>query len=66
MVVIEHTKGRCWAYRVPNKGVLDDAHWLPARMIQDLDNMWFRHTQIPLKSNQGPAIVCVCKRLFRR
>ena len=59
MVMIEHTKGRCWAHRVPNKGILDEAHWLPERMIQDLDNAGMRHTKIPLKSDQEPAIVSV-------
>ena len=59
MVMIEHTKGRCWAYRVPNKGIMDDAHWFPERMVQDLDNAGMRHTKIQLKSDQEPAIVSV-------
>ena len=59
MVMIEHSKGRCWAYRVPNKGVLEDAYWLLKRMVQDLDNMGLRHHKIRLKSDQEPAIISV-------
>ena len=61
MVMIEHTKGRCWVYRVPNKGIMDDARWLPERMIQDLDNAGMRHTKIQLKVDQEPSIVSVQK-----
>ena len=59
MIMIEHTKGRCWAYRVPNKGILEDAHWLPKRMVQDLDNMGLKNKKIQLKADQEPAIVSV-------
>ena len=59
MIVIEHKHGRCWAYRVPNKGVLEEAHWLLERMIQDLDNSGMRHEKIQMKSDQEPSIVIV-------
>ena len=35
LVMVDHRSGRVWAYRVPNKGVLDGAAWLPRRMVQD-------------------------------
>ena len=38
LVVIEHTFGRCWAHQVPNKGVNDGAHWVPKRVLQDVEN----------------------------
>ena len=63
MIMIEHRHGRCWAYRVPNKGVMDDAHWLPEKMIEDLDNSGMRHDGIQLKSDQEPAIISVQKRI---
>ena len=46
MVMIEHKHGRCWAYRVPNKGIMDEAHWIPERIVQDLDNCGMRHEKI--------------------
>ena len=59
MIMIEHKSGRCWAYRVPSKGVLEEAHWLPERMIQDLDNNGMRHEKIQMKPDQEPSIVAV-------
>ena len=50
MIMIEHRSGRCWAYRVPNKGVLEEAHWLAERMVKDLDDAGLRHEKIQLKS----------------
>lgn len=29
LVMVNHRNGRVWAYRVPNKGVMDGAAWLP-------------------------------------
>ena len=43
MIMVDHKRGRCWAYRVPSKGVLEEAHWLPERMVQDLDNNGMLH-----------------------
>ena len=43
MVMVEHKHGRCWAYRVPNKVVLEDAYWLPERMVKDLDDSAMRY-----------------------
>ena len=63
MVMIEHRHGRCWAHRVPNKGVMDEAYWLLERMIEDLDNSVMRLDSIQLKSDQEPAIISVQKRI---
>ena len=59
LVVIEHKFGRCWTYQVPNKGVNDNAYWVPKRVLQDLENNGLGKTRILLKSDQEPAIVCV-------
>lgn len=61
MVMVEHRHGRCWAYRVPNKGILEDAEWLPERMVKDIDDNGMRHEKIQMKSDQEPAIVAVQK-----
>ena len=45
MIMIEHKYGRCWAYRVSNKGVLENAYWLPERMVQDLENVGMKQVQ---------------------
>ena len=58
LVVIEHKHGRCWAHQVPNKGVNDGAHWVPKRILQDLDNNGLGDTRILLKTDQEPSIVC--------
>ena len=59
MVMVEHKHGRCWAYRVPNKGAMENAYWLPERMVKDLDDSGMRHEKIQMKSNQEPSIVAV-------
>ena len=59
MIMIEHSRGRCWAYRIRNKGVLDETHWLPDKMVQDKDNIGIRHHKIQLKADQELAIVNV-------
>ena len=64
MVMVDHKHGRCWAYRVPNKGALEESHWLPERMVQDLDNNGMRHEQIQMKVDQEPAIVAVQKAIM--
>ena len=61
MIMIEHRRGRCWAYQVPNKGVPDEAHWLPEKMVQDLDNIGLMHETIQMKSDQEPSIITVQK-----
>ena len=61
LVVIEHTYGRCWAHQKPNKGVNGEAHWVPKRILQDLENIGLGQARILLKSDQEPAIVCVQK-----
>ena len=61
MIMIEHARGRCWAYRVPNKGIMDEAHWLPERTVQHLENAWMNRTKIQFMSDQEPSIVSVQK-----
>ena len=57
LVMVEHRHGRCWAYKVPNKGIHDKANWLSRRIIQDLDNNGLKDAKIQLKTDQEPAIV---------
>ena len=57
MIMVDHRHGRCCAYRVPNKVVFEESHWLPERMVQDLDNNGMRHEQSQMKVDQEPAIV---------
>ena len=57
LVMVDHGSGRVWAYRVPNKGIMDGASWLPKRIVQDLDNCGYIDVRIQLKSDQEPAIV---------
>ena len=59
MVMVDHKSGRLWVYRVPNKGIMEGAAWLPRRMVQDIDNCGYADVQIQLKSDQEPAIVNV-------
>ena len=59
--MVEHKRGRCWAYRFPSKGVLDEAHWLPEQLVKDLDGMGPRHEIIQMKSDQEPSIIAVQK-----
>ena len=54
--MVEHKKGRVWAYRVPI-GINAEASWLPKRIIQDWDNAGFKDAMIQLKTDQEPAIV---------
>ena len=57
LVMVDHKSGRVWAYRVPNKGIMEGASWLPKRIVQDLDNCGYHEVKIQLKSDQEPAIV---------
>ena len=59
LVMVDHKSGRVWAHRVPNKGVLEEAAWLPRRLIQDLENCAYTNTKIQLKSNQEPTTIAV-------
>ena len=59
LVMIDHGNGRVWAYRVPNKGVLDGAAWLLKRIVQDLNNTGHEMSKIQIKSNQEPSIVAL-------
>ena len=58
-VMVDHNTGRVWAYRVPNKGVMDGAAWLLKRIIQDISNSGDDTTTIQLKSDQEPSIVAL-------
>lgn len=57
LVVTEHRFGRLWAHRVLNKGVNNEASWLPKRVLQDLDNAGFQDMRVIAKTDQEPAIV---------
>ena len=61
LVVVEHKYGRCWAHQVPNKGVNDNAHWVPKRVLQHLENSGLGKTRILMKTDQEPSIVCLAK-----
>lgn len=65
LIIIEHKFGRCWLHQVPNKGVNDGAHWVPKRVLQDLENSGLGKTRILLKTDQEPSIVCVCKKQYK-
>ena len=57
LVVTEHKHGRVWAYRVPNKGVMGEAEWLPTKITQDLNNNGMQDITWHIKTDQEPAIV---------
>ena len=57
LVVIEDTHGRCWTHQVPNKGVNDEVHWVPKRILEDLENSGLGTTRLLRKTDQEPAIV---------
>lgn len=57
LVVVEHRRGRVWAYQTPNKGPNDDANWLPARLIQDWNDCGIKDVRIQLETDQEPAII---------
>ena len=61
LVVVEHKHGRCWAHQVPNKGVNDEACWVPKRILQDFENNGLGKACILLKVGQEFAVVCVQK-----
>ena len=58
LVSVEHKYGRCWAHQVPNKGVNEGAHWVPTRIVQDLDNSGLGEARVLLKTDQEASIVC--------
>lgn len=58
-VMVDHNSGRVWAYRVPNKGVMDDASWLPKRLVQDINKCGYEGTRIQFKTDQEPSIVAL-------
>ena len=59
LVVVDHRHGRVWAHRVPNKGIMGKAEWVPRRVLQDVANNGMQDIVIELKIDQEPAIVNV-------
>ena len=59
MVMVDHGEGRVFAYIVPKQGVLEQAEWVPNRMIRDIDNFGYKDVVIQIKSDQEPAIVAI-------
>ena len=54
LIMVEHKFGRCWAYQVPNKGINEEAHWIPKRVLQDIENSGLGDTRVLLKIDQEP------------
>ena len=61
LIMVEHKSGRCWAHQTPNKGINDGAHWVPRRIVQDLENSGMGRSCILFKTDQEPFIICVQK-----
>ena len=59
LVVFDHRHGRVWAHRVPQKGVLGKAEWVPRRIIQDLANNGVQDVTLHVKFDQEPAMLNV-------
>ena len=59
LAVIEHRRGRIWAYRVPNKGIMGDAKWLPKKIVNDLNDNGMQDVMWHVKTDQEPAIVAL-------
>ena len=57
LLVVEHRYGRIWAYRVPNKGIMDEAEWLPKKIVMDFNNNGMQDVSWHVKIDQEPAIV---------
>ena len=56
-ITIGHKLGRRWAHQVPNKAVNDAAHWLPRRVLQDIENNGFRKN---MSTTQDKPRTCYC------
>ena len=59
LVVVDHRHGRVRAHRVPNKGVLGKAEWVPRRVLQDLSNTGMQNVKLHIQTDQEPSIVNV-------
>ena len=59
LVMIDHRSGSALARRVPNTGALEDAPWLPRRLVQDLEICACTNAKIQLKSDHAPATVAL-------
>ena len=57
LIMVNHNTGRVWAYRAPNKGVLEGAAWLPKRIVQDIIICGYEASIVRLKADQEFAIV---------
>ena len=51
-MVVDHRHGRVWAHRVPNKGILGKAEWVPRRVSQDLSNGGIQNIKLHIKTDQ--------------
>jgi len=59
MVMVNHEDGGIYAYATPGTGIQGDRYWLPNRMAKDIDNSGSKEVQVPIKSDQEPAVVTV-------
>ena len=66
LVIVEHRHGRLWAYRVPNKGVMGEAEWLPKKVIQDLNNNGMQNLTWHVKADQEPFNCGTTERITSR
>ena len=57
LIVIDHRHGRVWAHRVPQKGSLGQAEWVPRRVTQDLVNNGMQNIRVHVKTGQEVAMV---------
>ena len=46
---------------MPNKGVNDEVHWVPKRVLDDIESSGLGKTRILLNTDQEPAIIAVQK-----
>ena len=59
LVVVEHAFGRCWTHQAPNKEVNGEVHWVPKRVLQDLEKNGLIQSRVMIQADQEPATVCV-------
>ena len=46
---------------MPNKGVNEEAHWIPKRIAQDIEHSGLGDARVLLKTDQEPSIISVQK-----
>ena len=59
LVVVEHKFCRCWAHQVPTTGMNDEAHWVPKRALQDLENNEWGERMFYSQRIRNPPL-CAC------